>query len=72
MQRIIHQQTIFMNGNSDENRNQSSEQQRGPENQDDVQISLPRIERPEGPFEHSGETSNWTKEEKEEKQQDQE
>lgn len=36
--------------------------------QEDVQISPPRIDRPDGPFEHSGETFNWTKEEKEEKE----
>ena len=36
---------------------------------DNVQISQPKIDRPEGPFEHSGETFNWTKEEKEEKEQ---
>ena len=40
--------------------------------QDDVKISLPKIDRPEGPFEHSGETSGWTKEEAaEKKDQDQ-
>ena len=33
----------------------------------DVQISLPKTERPEGPFEHSGETSGWTKAEESEK-----
>ena len=35
-----------------------------------VHISQPHIERAEGPFEHSGETSGWTKEEKEEKEQE--
>lgn len=35
--------------------------------QEDVQISLPKTDRPEGPFEHSGETSGWTKEEETEK-----
>lgn len=34
---------------------------------EDVQISLPKTDRPEGPFEHSGETSGWTKEEEGEK-----
>ncbi|HEV7330410.1 MAG TPA: hypothetical protein VGN63_05165 [Flavisolibacter sp.] len=34
-----------------------------------VKISQPHIDRPEGPFEHSGETSGWTKEEAEEKEQ---
>ena len=39
---------------------------------EDVQISLPHTDRPEGPFEHSGETSGWTKEEEAEKnEQDQ-
>lgn len=37
--------------------------------QEDVQISLPKTERPEGPFQHSGETSGWTKEEEAEKQE---
>lgn len=38
--------------------------------QEKKDISLPKIDRPQGPFEHSGETSRWTKEEKEEKEQD--
>jgi hypothetical protein len=38
---------------------------------EEVQISLPQIDRPEGPFEHSGETSGWTKEEEAEKEQEQ-
>jgi hypothetical protein len=33
-----------------------------------VQISPPHIERAEGPFKHSGETSGWTKEEMIEKE----
>lgn len=33
---------------------------------EDVQISPPQIDRPEGPFEHSGETSGWTEEERKE------
>ena len=37
---------------------------------ENTSISLPRIDRPEGPFEHSGETAGWTKEEKEEKDQE--
>lgn len=41
------------------------------EGNEKVQISHPHIERAEGPFEHSGETSGWTKEEKEEKEQGQ-
>jgi hypothetical protein len=39
---------------------------------EDVQISPPHTDRPEGPFEHSGETSGWTREEEaEKKEQDQ-
>jgi hypothetical protein len=34
---------------------------------EDVQISQPKIDRQEGPFEHSGETSGWTKAEEAEK-----
>ena len=37
--------------------------------QQDVNISLPRTERPEGPFEHSGETSGQTKAEQAEENQ---
>ncbi len=37
--------------------------------QENVQISLPRIDRPEGPFEHSGETAGMTEEEKIEKEE---
>jgi hypothetical protein len=40
--------------------------------QEDVQISLPKIDRPEGPFEHSGETSGWTKEEAAERKEQKE
>lgn len=40
--------------------------------QEDVQISLPKTDRPEGPFEHSGETSGWTKEEEAEKKEQRE
>lgn len=36
---------------------------------DDVQISPPRIDRPEGPFEHSGDVAGQTEEEKVEKQE---
>jgi hypothetical protein len=34
--------------------------------QKEAHISPPHNDRPEGPFEHSGETSGWTKEEEEE------
>ena len=49
--------------------NQEKESNQGREtgNQEKAEISLPKIDRPEGPFEHSGETAGWTKEEKEEK-----
>ena len=48
--------------------NQQSQQSSGSTGQEKQDISLPRIDRPEGPFEHSGEVAGWTKEEKEEKQ----
>lgn len=35
--------------------------------QENVQISLPHNDRPEGPFEHSGETAGWTHAEEAEK-----
>lgn len=35
---------------------------------ENIEISKPHNERPSGPFEHSGETAGWTKEEKEEQQ----
>ncbi|HEU4469597.1 MAG TPA: hypothetical protein VFR58_00815 [Flavisolibacter sp.] len=39
---------------------------------ENVQISLPKNDRPEGPFEHSGETAGWTEaEEQEIRQKDQ-
>ncbi|MBB1284386.1 hypothetical protein HRH25_08385 [Flavisolibacter sp. BT320] len=51
----------------------NKQQQQSPqkkEGSESVQISQPHNERAEGPFPHSGETSGWTKEEKEEKEQD--
>jgi hypothetical protein len=47
---------------------QSPGESNGNKNQEKKDISLPRIERAEGPFEHSGEVAGWTKEEREEKQ----
>lgn len=47
---------------------QSTGETKGNQGQDKKDISLPKIDRPEGPFEHSGEVAGWTKEEKEEKQ----
>lgn len=43
------------------------EEEKGDATKKNSEISLPNIERPDGPFEHSGETAGWTKEEKEEK-----
>lgn len=53
--------------------NESQNTQRNSNATDEnVQISQPQIERAEGPFEHSGETSGWTEEEKQEaEEQDQ-
>lgn len=41
----------------------------GAATENDVHISQPHVERAEGPFEHSGETSGWTEEEKKENQE---
>lgn len=38
--------------------------------EENVQISQPHVERAEGPFEHSGETSGWTEEERKEKEEE--
>ena len=57
-------------GQQDANRQTAQSQETGKDA--NVQISQPHTERPEGPFEHSGETAGWTAQEKEEsKQQDQ-
>lgn len=53
----------------DENNQQGTSTQQSNTTQEDVQISQPHVNRPEGPFKHSGETSNWTEEEKEEKEE---
>lgn len=39
-------------------------EQQNATSEENVQISQPAVERAEGPFEHSGETSGWTEEEK--------
>lgn len=52
-----------------ENSNQTTSGEQENSSEENVQISQPQIERPEGPFPHSGETSGWTKEEEEEKLQ---
>lgn len=46
-----------------------SAQQGNQASTNDIQISPPKTERAEGPFEHSGETSGWTEEEKAEKEE---
>ena len=56
------------NGNQQQN---TGGQQTGTTNEN-VQISQPKVERAEGPFEHSGETSGWTEEEKDEKKEEEE
>ena len=50
-----------------QNSDESTSQDSNPDAQKSSEISLPRVDRPEGPFEHSGETARWTEEEKEEK-----
>jgi hypothetical protein len=55
---------------NDNNKGQPASGGQSDPNQDEnVKISMPHIDRPEGPFEHSGETFNWTEEEKVEKTQ---
>ena len=49
-----------------ESRPQEETANTGSEN---VQISAPRNDRPEGPFEHSGETAGWTEAEEQEVRQ---
>lgn len=49
-----------------QNNNQQSDE-RSDNAQKSSEISLPRIDRPEGPFEHSGETARMTEEERQEK-----
>ena len=49
------------------NQQQTTGQERSANDQKSSEISLPKIDRPEGPFEHSGETSRWTEEERQEK-----
>jgi len=49
-----------------QNNNQQSGE-RSDNAQKSSEISLPRIDRPEGPFEHSGETARMTEEERQEK-----
>ena len=56
----------------EENSQKGSGEQNENTNQDKVEISLPRIDRPEGPFEHSGEVAGWTAEEAREKKEQQE
>lgn len=50
-----------------EDNQKTSGKETGNTAQKNSEISPPHTERAEGPFEHSGETAGWTKEEKEEK-----
>lgn len=47
-------------------KDQQTPQPAGAEQNEDVKVSTPQNDRPEGPFEHSGEVAGWTKEEQEE------
>ena len=55
------------NMHSPKNNQQPAGEDRGDNAQKSSDISLPKIDRPEGPFEHSGETARMTEEEKQEK-----
>jgi hypothetical protein len=50
--------------NTAENNLPGGREQQNASAEENVQISQPAVERAEGPFEHSGETSGWTEEEK--------
>jgi hypothetical protein len=54
-------------GGENQQQNTGTQQNSGT-GQEDIQVSQPHVERAEGPFEHSGETSGWTEEERKEKQ----
>jgi hypothetical protein len=49
---------------------QQKNQPAGTEQNEDLKVSTPKNDRPEGPFEHSGEVAGWTKEEEEEVKDD--
>lgn len=55
-----------MNTDRNQTQGESKEQQASGE---DIQISLPHIDRVEGPFEHSGDVAGPTEEEKIEKEE---
>ena len=58
-----------MNTNNNRGGNQHNNQNLADQNKEagkSTDISLPNNDRPEGPFEHSGETARWTEEEKQE------
>jgi|GEM_PF-4265689 len=45
---------------------QQKGQSAGTAQNEEVKVSMPQNDRPEGPFEHSGEVAGWTNEEEEE------
>jgi hypothetical protein len=51
----------------EENNDLEARQESEADTQKSTSISLPNIKRPDGPFEHSGETAGWTHEEEAEK-----
>jgi hypothetical protein len=50
-----------------QNSQQAAREEHSNDSQKSSEISLPKIDRPEGPFEHSGETARMTEEERQEK-----
>lgn len=62
-------ETLFMNTERQQTQDNSQQANQGKESSENIHISQPQVERAEGPFEHSGETSGWTQEEKEEKEE---
>jgi hypothetical protein len=58
-----------MNLPGGENQSQNTQAGISKTAEENVQISQPHVERAEGPFEHSGETSGWTEEERKEKEE---
>jgi hypothetical protein len=59
--------TELNNTTGGNNQQNTGGEERGSTTEKSTEISLPKIDRPEGPFEHSGETARWTEEEKAEK-----
>lgn len=62
---LFHLKSINMNPNNNKQQSSKSEEK-------EVQTSIPRNDRPEGPFEHSGEVAHWTEAEEREVQQQKE